>query len=124
MVQRVASLIGQNDISMTLMKPFNIGSRLGFNKNIDDFRFDNALMVAWNHLKDIDSVISLKKPWELARQKETKELKPILQDAAQDLLEVAYLLEPFLPDTAEKIEKIFTAKKITAPEKPLFPRLQ
>ncbi len=66
--------------------------------------------------------MSKKEPWVLAKEGKAKELEKVLSEAVSNILRISYLLQPFLPETGEKIEKIFTAKKIKKGE-PLFPRL-
>ena len=65
-----------------------------------------------------DQYLSDAKPWKL----EGEEQKKILLAAIAQLLEIVYHLQPFMPATAEKIIKHFSAEEITA-MKPLFPRL-
>ncbi len=57
-------------------------------------------------------------PWKL----EEKELKEFLTGACATICSIAKNIEPFLPETAEKILKQYSGK-VTASEKPLFPRL-
>jgi methionyl-tRNA synthetase len=52
-----------------------------------------------------------------------KEIENILFPLAQTILNIAYLLEPFIPETAQKIQKQFLAEQIKKGEA-LFPRLQ
>ena len=46
----------------------------------------------------------------------------ILEELVDELLQVAYLLKPFLPDTAAAITEVFTSEKILPPATPLFPK--
>ena len=94
-----------------------------FSKLIDGFLFDQALKYIWDKIGKIDALISESKPWELAKAGKTKEIKKILEKSANTIYEISQLLKPFLPETAEKVEKIITAKKIRKAE-PLFPRLE
>jgi len=136
---RVAGLVEQNQVSI---KPASTAKRgeqdkqdkpasanasaskqdNDFDKLIEGFLFDQALKYIWDKIAAIDGLISATKPWELAKAGKTKELAKILSEAVNGILEISRLLVPFLPQTAEKIEKIFTAKQIRKGE-PLFPRL-
>ena len=69
--------------------------------------------------KLIDQILSVDEPWKITDQ--TK-LTEVLQKAVTEILTVAYHLQPFLPDTSEKIIAQFTAPKITS-QPPLFPRI-
>ena len=51
-----------------------------------------------------------------------KKLNEVLKKVVTEILTVAYHLQPFLPDTSEKIIAQFTAPKITS-QPPLFPRI-
>jgi len=122
-VSRVAGLVEQNDSEI---KPLDSARGLRQDKELDKlvggFLFDQGLKYIWDKIAAIDGLISETKPWELAKAGKTKELEEILNKAANEVFEVSQLLKPFLPETAEKVEKIFTAKKIKK-GKPLFPRL-
>ncbi len=85
---------------------------------LKEFRFDRALESIWTDIKSLDQSIEKTKPWELKGE----ELKENLDKAVFIIRNIAYNLKPFLPETAEKIEKQFAGPKIKA-EKPLFPRL-
>ena len=84
---------------------------------IENFRFDEALALIWKGLAYLDGYIDREKPWE----KEGEDLGQDLKHLVSHLLPLTSLLEPFLPETAEKIKKQFTGK--IAPAAPLFPRL-
>lgn len=91
-----------------------------YNKYLREYRFNEALIWIWRKISSLDKYIDETKPW----GKTGRDLEKILQKPIKEILEIAFLLKPFLPETSEKIEKIFTAKKIKAPKIPLFPRLQ
>ena len=87
--------------------------------NLDIFRFDNALDTIWKKIKSVDQQLSTDKPWEI---KNIDELIKVIKPIAQQILDLSFDLTPFLPETAEKIKKIFTKEKIVSIE-PLFPRI-
>lgn len=124
LVNRVTGLVEQNNVSIKLEGQ---GSTLSirdkkFAQLVDGFLFDQALKYIWDKIAKADGIISDKKPWELAKAGKDKELEKILNDIANIVYEVSQLLIPFLPETAKKVEKIITAKKIVKGEA-LFPRL-
>ncbi|MDP3917668.1 MAG: methionine--tRNA ligase [Candidatus Woesebacteria bacterium] len=88
-------------------------------KALEEFRFDNALKFIWEKITEVDQEINNAEPWKL----EGKKLNEFLQDAVLSIKHIAYNLQPFLPETADKVEKIFSGQKIKASE-PLFPRLK
>jgi methionyl-tRNA synthetase len=88
------------------------------------FRFDNALSIIWGAIKGTDEYLSRERPWVKDLSDENQKLSKFvnLTTAIENILAVAFCLKPFLPETAEKIEKQFKGPKIKA-EAPLFPRL-
>jgi methionyl-tRNA synthetase len=89
-----------------------------YNKNLEEFHFNDALAFIWEKISQADKYIDTKHPWNL----KGKELEKVLQILVKEIQEIALLLKPFLPETAEKIEKQFAGPKIKA-KKPLFPRI-
>lgn len=88
-------------------------------QNLQNYELNKALEYIWEEIKKSDKIMNEKKPWE----KEGKELEDVLSALAITITQIAYDLQPFLPATAEKIIKQFTASIIKSGE-PLFPRLQ
>jgi methionyl-tRNA synthetase len=121
LVSRVTGLIAQNNIKVKLEKVKKTDKKL--DRFITEFQFDQALKYIWEKIAELDVYVSKKEPWALAKQGKTEKLQIILSKAASGILEVVYLLEPFLPDTSVKIQEIITAKKIEKAA-PLFPRLE
>lgn len=88
-------------------------------KFLEEFRFSDALETLWkDKVVPANKYIDENKPWELKGDP----LKKVLEHVVKEVLEIAYNLKPFLPETAEKIEKQFKGPKIKS-EAPLFPRL-
>lgn len=83
-------------------------------------KYDTNLALArlWGHIKNTDMVLSLAKPW----KKEGEDKKEILGIAVDEIRRIAYYLQIFLPETAEKIKDQFGESKIKSAE-PLFPRI-
>ena len=72
----------------------------------------------------LDKLVDKTKPWELLKTDSKKQLEQFFDQAIPEILSIAFWLKPFVPKTTEKIETIFTAEKIQAPKKPLFPRIK
>ena len=120
LVSRVATLLEKDAITLTLtLSPRERGLEERINKGMRAYQFNNALKILWDVLRAADETLSRQKPWEI---KDLAGKKKILEPVAQDILNVAELLQPFLPDTAEKIIKQFSAKQIKKSEG-LFPRI-
>jgi methionyl-tRNA synthetase len=86
---------------------------------IEEFRFNDALTIIWSTIKETDRYINEKQPWTVNEQK----LSAVLKPAIHNILSIATLLNPFLPETAEKILDQFKGPKIMS-QPPLFPRLK
>ncbi len=77
-----------------------------FVKFVENFEFDKALKMIWKIVQDSNKLIEETKPWELAKQVESaKEFEKIMKELFSNLLEVAGLLQIFMPETAGKIKK-------------------
>jgi methionyl-tRNA synthetase len=97
---------------------------------IESYRFDEAIRLIWEKISELDAKISNNKPWEYGNpDRDPKEIEDFLTENTADgagavlwIRDIAKLLKPFLPETAEKIEKQFKGPKIKSGD-PLFPRL-
>jgi methionyl-tRNA synthetase len=85
-------------------------------------RFDRALDEVWEQVRGLNQYIEEAKPWEIAKQKDEEHLREVLAYMVANLLEIAGLLEPFMPQTAEKIQGIFGSGVLNQPSSPLFPK--
>ena len=93
-----------------------------YEKHTKEFRFNEALGDVWEIIGVMDKWINDEKPW----TKDGEELKAFIDTAAQGLMEIVFLLESFLPQTAQKIREqiIISDKEITIQKAGnLFPRL-
>lgn len=91
----------------------------GYHKLLNEYQFNETLSFIWEKISQADRYVDINKPWEL----KGVELEKVLNHLVSEIREIAILLEPFLPETAQKIQKQFAGPeiKVTAP---LFPRLQ
>jgi methionyl-tRNA synthetase len=85
---------------------------------LKEFRFDKVLENIWSNIRIYDGIISSEELW-----KNTEKKIDRLETIIENILNIAYNLQPFLPETAEKIERQFKGLKIRSSE-PLFPRLK
>ncbi|HTB48790.1 MAG TPA: methionine--tRNA ligase [Verrucomicrobiae bacterium] len=84
--------------------------------------FDRALDEVWEQVRGLNQYIDEEKPWEIAKQGDTDHLREVLAYQVGSLLQIADLLEPFLPDTAAKIKAVFHEGLITPLTGTLFPK--
>ena len=120
LVSRVAGLIEQNSVKVSIK--YQVSSIKFMDKYIENFQFDQAMKFIWEKITKLDVYVSEKEPWALAKAGKTEELAKVLNEASNGIFEVAKLLEPFLPDTAKKIQDVFEKEEIRKGS-PLFPRL-
>jgi methionyl-tRNA synthetase len=127
LVARVATLCEKSSFSFQPLK-FTTFQRQFFGKSkvgkfLEKYEFSEALQFIWKKISQCDKKINQTKPWELLKNKNKKvEMKKVLQKLIDEVREITLYLEPFLPETSEKIQKQFKGPKIQkAP--PLFPRI-
>lgn len=87
-------------------------------KSLNKYRFDFALHHLWNQVSKLDYELNSKQPWAKRGKALYNDLAPIVAE----IQKIAFNLKPFLPETAELIEKQFKGPKIKSGNL-LFPRL-
>jgi len=85
-----------------------------YKKALEEFKFNEALIFIWELISFCDRYIEKERPWE-----ESKKQKEVINNLLLAIDEIAKLLQPFLPETSEKIFKQLKTKK----SKSLFPRI-
>lgn len=91
-------------------------------KALADFDFSGALKVIWSLISHCDKYINETKPWE-----DKDGSLGVIEDLVSAISDISRLITPFLPETSEKIEKVFLLenKKFKNPKgDSLFPRLK
>jgi methionyl-tRNA synthetase len=87
-------------------------------KAMNEYRFDEALKIIWEQIREADVYVNENKVWELKGEDQTKALYHLIEQVR----EIAFNLKPFLPETAEKILGQYGGEEIKSGEG-LFPRL-
>ena len=82
---------------------------------LEEFKFNEALVSIWDLIAFCDKLIDDEKPWENSDKKINS-----ISDLLLTLVEIAKLLQSFLPETSEKILKQLETKKSEV----LFPRIK
>ena len=122
-VARVSNLLEKNEIKTNLSVNFQDEAMATVLKNFEEslqtYRFNEALQILWETIKNCDENLSRLAPWKMTDKNQIKET---LLPLAQIILNIAYLLEPFLPSSSQKIQIQFKAEQIKKSEA-LFPRL-
>lgn len=84
-------------------------------KLLREFKFNDTLKSVWELVSFCDKYINDKKPWE-----NKKNVPGTISDVLHALKNIADMMGPFLPETAERIKRIVKTKK----QEILFPRLK
>jgi len=94
-----------------------------YHEALNDCRFDIALEKVFEQVRGLNQYIDESKPWVIAKDKDEDHLREVLAYACSCLLEIAELLQPFLPDTAAKITANIGKGMIKSAPESLFPKL-
>ncbi len=127
-VQRVSSMItryqagviGEARQAEHDMKPYRDA--------MEALTFDIALDQVWMMVRSLNQYLENVKPWEVAKQRDKdpdaeEHLSEILGQSVGTLLQIADLLVPFMPHTADVIHKTFESGVVKAAEGVLFPKI-
>ena len=121
-VQRTVAMISQYQNGIIGATPPSEHDTGRYIEAIEQCRFDRALDMVWEQVRGLNQYIEEQKPWAIAKSGDTEHLQEVLAYQASCLLEIAELLVPFMPETAEKIKGIFSEGLVKPIEGTLFPR--
>jgi methionyl-tRNA synthetase len=114
LVARVAKLCENNEIE-------GAKSTANFDPKVErlilEYKFNEALNFIWEKISKADKRVNEEKPWELEGDK----AKSVLVNLVSAIQEIAFNLQPFMPETSEKILNQFSGK--IKSQNPLFPRI-
>jgi len=116
LVTRLAKLCGRLENGIAPQKKLTFSKLV--KKKVECLQFSEALELIWNAISEENKRFNQEKPWELKDSK----LKEFLIDSVNRLCQITFDLQPFMPQTAEKILKQFSGPEIKS-QPPLFPRL-
>lgn len=122
LVSRVAKLAQKEKLNV---KGVKTGFDSSYNKLIKNLNITECLFEVWNNpqwgVQAANKKFNEEKIWE----KKGQDLNNSLEEIIKMILKICYHLYPFMPQTAEKIQWIFSPEKIVKfPSKPLFPRIK
>jgi len=90
-----------------------------YRKALDDFKFNEALILVWELISFCDKYIEKERPWEKSEKQQLT-----INNLLFAIDNIAQLLKPFLPETSEKIFKnIRQLAEKTKKSQLLFPRI-
>ncbi len=120
LVARVLSLAEKNGIKNGEGKPtkeliFEINkTQENYKKSLEKFKFNEVLISIWDLISFCDEYINRTEPW-----KESKNQKEVIGNLLYAISNIAELLKPILPGTAEKILSQLKNRK----SEQLFPKI-
>ena len=115
LVQRVISMANLYQIPWqyrTIVKSFR-----QIDLAIENLQFESALNFIWQIITEANQSIALEKPWEL-KEKNPQRLNEVITQMLEALSQIAYQIEPFLPETSWSIVDQLKSRKPYL----LFPR--
>lgn len=122
--QRVTVMIQkyQNGLIGDIPKPEHDAAQ--YHDAVAECRFDRALDEVWEKVRGLNQYIDEAKPWEIAKSKDEDHLREVLASCVGSLIQIAQLLEPFMPDAAGKLLYSFNEGVLRPLPGPLFPRIE
>lgn len=128
LVQRVTSMINryQGGVIGDILQPEH-DIQL-YRDQMQALHFDKAIDSVWTKVHSLNGYLEYVKPWEIAKERQENadaeaHLTEVLAYAAGSLVQIANLLAPFLPNTANAIHKIFDRGMVHPYKGVLFPRI-
>lgn len=95
-----------------------------YHQALEKCHFDRALDEIWEQVRGLNQYIEEEKPWVVVKSGDEDHIREVLAYMVSCLLEIADLLQPFMPTTAQKIKSIFEEGVIRPTDGTLFPRLE
>lgn len=123
-VQRTVAMIEKYQSGLIGDMPPASHDAAPYHEAIKECRFDRAMDEIWDQVRGLNQYIEEQKPWQIAKGDDTEHLGEVLAYMAGSLLEIADLLAPFLPDTAQAVRNIFGDGVLRKPATVLFPRIE
>jgi len=93
-----------------------------YRRALEECRFDRALDEVWTQVRGLNQYIEEQKPWAIHKEGDSEHLREVLAYQVSCLLEIADLLEPFMPITSKKIQRMFEEGVIRQLDGTLFPK--
>jgi methionyl-tRNA synthetase len=121
-VQRTAAMITQYQNGLIGNVPPAEHDAAQYHEALAKYRFDRALDEVWEQVRGLNQYIDEQKPWDIKKTGDDQHLQDVLAYQVSCLLEVAELLQPFLPETSLKIQQVFSEGVVRPIEGTLFPR--
>jgi methionyl-tRNA synthetase len=97
------SLVCEDSVKLAVKTVENVENAM------NRFAFQDALDSIWAIIRTLNRLIDYSKPWELKKTGETEKLSAVLYTLVEGIRFISYLVEPFIPTTAQEIRKRISA---------------
>ena len=109
LVSRVSALAEKHGLQKTENKLLKKFKTREIEKHFENYEFDKVLNEIFAFVDACNFYVQEKKPWETHDKK-------VLFELTDSIRKINFYLSPFMPETSEKIEKIFKTNKIRKAE--------
>ena len=123
-VQRTAAMIVKYQEGAIGAIPAPTHDIAEYTHALEHCRFDRALDEVWQQVRGLNQYIDAEKPWVIAKSDDADHLREVLSIQVGSLIEIAEMLEPFMPSTAGKIKAVFKRGVVEPIEGTLFPKYE
>lgn len=126
LVQRVQVMVGKYQKGVIGDLPPHSHDITPYTEAMENLRFDRALAEVWLLIRGLNQLIEEEKPWELGpegKRADAGHLSEVLHHAVADLVQLASLIMPFMPTTAQKIAATFANGAVHPEIGILFPKV-
>lgn len=87
-----------------------------------DLKFSDGLELVWKRISWANKEIDSQKPWVLAKEEKTSEIRELLGKIRFTIQDATEALQCIMPETAKKVLEIVNQGKIVAVAEPIFPK--
>ncbi len=119
LVSRLSNLLEKNKIKTNLRVTNKALIDLANASGLSNYQFNQSLQFIWQKISFCNETLSNKAPWKMESR---DEIIKVLIPLAEEVLDIATILQVFLPDSANKIIELFSQEQITKSTS-LFPRI-
>ncbi len=119
LVQRTISMINKYEVEVKSQNSAIKDETMNLDKEIGSLDFMGAIKKIDDLAISTNKYIADKQPWILAKENKAEELAEVLTNAYLKLAIISDMIDPFMPETAQKMKKQLE----TLEPEPLFPRL-
>jgi methionyl-tRNA synthetase len=128
LVSRIASMVTRYQAGVIGEVKHGEHDMSVYHEMMDCLEFDKAIDDVWSMVRSLNQYIENVKPWVIAKKIEkdaeaAEHLSEVLTYVVGSIMQIADLLVPFLPSTAEKIHRTFETGAIVPLEGVLFPKI-